>query len=1145
MDGQQLPVGKLLAPLTEGTFGIGVAPNALTLANPAVAVCIGTPDADTSIQEIDFLVEADFNKTLRFSVGIPVTGGTLAICTAPLDNQGSINSLIESLPGGHGFASYIPQELSSIFANVGLDGFTMIVDATPKVSFLSLAIGTIQPWPVIADALVLKGLSLRIEVVDPAGLNWMRIFIDAKGKFLPKIFEGEFDFIVGLEEQTAWEVSSISGGYYGSVSLADLVGGLLGSHGSVPEALRAIRFSDFGLTATRSGPGAPFTYGLYGSTEAAFPIASSELTAQLSVTVTKTPSSYDIHLGGVILIGEQPFIIMLDLASRGASLAATWTSTDGSTLGFADISKALGIDAPVNIPAGLDLGLKSASFTYDATNQAFTLSAESAQFGDAFFVTARDQNGKLGFVFGVDTPHAGHLSSLPGIGGDLKAADFLTFEQVSFLVSSGTFQNFVIPALPALPVASAQPAGQASAPGGGGKAGRAITPLAGGASLQLVPGLSLAAGMTFATASADRRMSNLAAMVGQPRLLLQATIGKDLLRFFCALTGTIWIPAGGRNRLALSNPGVEIDITGVPPVMAVQLAGGVSFNAPGLPIAAAARMTISETEAQVACTIAAGQPAASQIKVPGLGALPVGGLGVEMGVFFEPPGVDLGVQGNLTIGQGAAEQTRAFAVVMEMVEEVPNPLYLSYYIDKLTLGSVLAMNMPYLTTAAAAGTKALAPGIYEQAQRVLEMVEATDLSFHWCDSVVILPDGTVAQPGFGFSGAIRILGWSGFAELEMGAAQGLGGTGEMSRLNLHDVLVIEGDGKGIRRNTPSTGGATPNNTIVRGRPVPAAQGTWVVPPGGPVFTFNAAGAPFLKANFKASLFAERVAVDVTVSATGFSFVMSYQAGGVAKFDMRCILTGPEHFSAGGELALRVDGKIGPIRVKGVDVGSLILPAVDVTTELSILLDPSSFSMSLSGHFQFEGVSLTVPKIAVNVAPKSVGELPGLMFKIIQDHADQIFLPLLRNVEKWANLVGRGVVTGVTDVGSALQRAYGVGAQDGARLMKEAGRGVDEIGRALRTGWHVNANDAAKALKGAGFGVNEVGNCLKTTFSLGPKDLEAALHGVGFSDHKIKGLFHSLGGDFAKTFGNVGHEAKDAGRKIKGALKKADPRHWHL
>ena len=199
--GQRWPVGEIKAILKEGNFGVGVAPNDLSLSDPAVAVRVGTSDELNPVQEIDLLIVANF-KVLEVAVAIPMSGRTLAISATPLPNQGSIKSLIESLPGGSGFTSYIPAELSAIFADVGLDRFGMIVDPTPKVTDLTLAISTHQPWTIIPpDVLVLEKLILQIEVVEPTGLNWTHVFIEAKAEFLPKIFTGRFDFTVGLERR--------------------------------------------------------------------------------------------------------------------------------------------------------------------------------------------------------------------------------------------------------------------------------------------------------------------------------------------------------------------------------------------------------------------------------------------------------------------------------------------------------------------------------------------------------------------------------------------------------------------------------------------------------------------------------------------------------------------------------------------------------------------------------------------------------------------------------------------------------------------------------------------------------------------------------------------------------------------------------
>ncbi|MGH3191830.1 MAG: hypothetical protein ACRDPY_01525 [Streptosporangiaceae bacterium] len=173
--------------------------------------------------------------------------------------------------------------------------------------------------------------------MDPAGLNWTSVGIAARAEFLPDIFTGEFDFAVGLEKQSSWEVSTVSGSYHGSVNLGDLAAGLLGSHESVPAVLRGISFADFGVSATRPAARQPFDYTCYGNAQVALPLLGTELTARLAVVFFKTTDSYSVHLAGALAVGGEAFTLTLDLGTAGSKLQATWEAT-GQLLGFADLA---------------------------------------------------------------------------------------------------------------------------------------------------------------------------------------------------------------------------------------------------------------------------------------------------------------------------------------------------------------------------------------------------------------------------------------------------------------------------------------------------------------------------------------------------------------------------------------------------------------------------------------------------------------------------------------------------------------------------------------------------------------------------------------------------------------------------------------
>lgn len=452
--GQQLPVGTLRAPLGAGVFSVGVAPNALSLNNPAVAVRIGIVTDDNPVQQVDMVIEADFQNTLEVAVGVPIDGTTLDITTTPLPNQSSINSLIKSLPGGQNFANYIPNELSSIFVNVGLDAFSMVVAPTPEVTYLSLSIGTLQPWNVISDVLVLENLALQIQTVEPTGINWTRVYINATAKFLPNIFSGEFAFTVDLQKQTSWEVSTVSGAYYGSVTLGKIVGELLGSQSSVPSVLNDIKFSDFGVNATRDASGSPFSYSLYGSVEAAFPILDRQLTSHLSLTVAESEAGHTINLNGGIIIGDEVFKISLDLGTPDSKLTARWTS-NGQPLGFGDIASAFGWDSMPSLPEDMDLGLTDAEFTYDFTEGTVALSAHSVHYGQILFASLLTPDNSPNpkqrvYLFSLDVPLNLQLSALPLVGNKLPQEAQLGIDDLQIIIASAALAANDMTALNAL-----------------------------------------------------------------------------------------------------------------------------------------------------------------------------------------------------------------------------------------------------------------------------------------------------------------------------------------------------------------------------------------------------------------------------------------------------------------------------------------------------------------------------------------------------------------------------------------------------------------------------------------------------------------------------------------------------------------------
>ena len=435
--GQNWPVGTLRAAISDGKFEIGEDPIKLSLGAPKLAVRIGEASPAFPIQQLDLFVEAEFNK-FQVAVGIPVTGGALELSTTPLDPDTSLAEQIKELPGGN-FIQYIPAELSShnLFGIVGLKNFSLIVNSDRKVTYRALSIESVRSWDLIRSVLKLEHLHLNIETLGPPDLSSTRAYISATAGFLrPQIFTEPFDFNVELENDDSWKVKTISGAYSGSVSLAKIVNEVLPRGVTVPEELKAIKFSDFGVTVHKET--AEYNYNFYGSVDTVFSLLNREFISSLNIAVTRTGSTSKIVLGGGLVIGEQIFSFDLNVGDANPKIVAEWGNA-GTPLGLVDIAGALGWDSMPPLPEGLDLGLTKATITYDF-KKSFVVTAHSVNYGEIVFASFV-RKGKTAYFFALDIPLDLKFSKLPLVGDSLRADKPVGIDKLQIIVASENFDE--------------------------------------------------------------------------------------------------------------------------------------------------------------------------------------------------------------------------------------------------------------------------------------------------------------------------------------------------------------------------------------------------------------------------------------------------------------------------------------------------------------------------------------------------------------------------------------------------------------------------------------------------------------------------------------------------------------------------------
>ncbi|MFI5845015.1 DUF6603 domain-containing protein [Catenuloplanes sp. NPDC051500] len=417
--GQSLPIGTLRATVTDTPFTVGTGEHTLSLGRPVIGVRI-TPATGETAQRIAFIVEGTLQDTLVVTAVLPDrVGGVYGLEVRPETGHGAIGELLAKLPGGSTATAHLPDELSHLFNAVALDAWAMSVDtAPPAVNFVSVSLSTTGQWTIIdvdvvPGGLILTGLLLTVEVLDPAGTASTRVLVDADATFMPTVFPGGFEFRVEVVRTTTWEVETVSGAYRGSTTIGAIVHGVTGA--SVPDALSAITLSDIAVVASRDGVGRPFRYSFTGGTEVAFDLLDTKVTASVRLAVEQAPDNTKTAVvGGSLMIGPEVFGLVVELGGADPMLQATWLQKDGP-LSFATVADALGWDDAPTLPEGIDPAFTSAGFRYDFKTGALLFTATSDTYGQFVIATRVVDNRRL-FLLDLQVPLNVTLRGLPVVG---------------------------------------------------------------------------------------------------------------------------------------------------------------------------------------------------------------------------------------------------------------------------------------------------------------------------------------------------------------------------------------------------------------------------------------------------------------------------------------------------------------------------------------------------------------------------------------------------------------------------------------------------------------------------------------------------------------------------------------------------------
>lgn len=637
------------------------------------------------------------------------------------------------------------------------------------------------------------------------------------------------------------------------------------------------------------------------------------------------------------------------------------------------------------------------------------------------------------------------------------------------------------------------------------------------------------------------------------------------------LLDTMKIPTSPSNTFAITKPSITVDIMPVFKFVVLTVRGIIPFNLFGKPFDANISMVIHNEEAEIGVVIEGDH---SSLPAPPLmKGVHFDEFGVGMGVFFEPPGFALGLQGKLHIGelanpdaakkladadaavakakkeldqygdppkladianytnakiayqQALVIQTQAkaaapnsvditddtFALVCKLDGDVPEPVYASFYVPKMDINQVVE--------------------IFTNASPNLNVpVTFTDLSFRWAENPMepyILPDGTLSEMGYGFSAAVTVFSFGFFGDIEIDMNNGLTAHVEASPLHWGNIFSLSGDGKGVTIKVDAAGNPIKNNQIrdkkVLQDALKTATDKQLVNPGGPVLIINTLTSPILHVNARVSLFEiSNYGINADINGDGILFQLDF--GGILTEHMTCRLSDFHNFY--GEFKFGIDRALTLPTIGGVHLGFIRLQAT-VGAHLSVKTSLSDIILSVGGSFDFAGLNRQFGDFNADIHIQKLTDLIEAVFGYIEQNAKQIFGDLLNDAERWAGEAKSTFIAGCDAVSVVLKNAYGKSAAEVASIMKGVGYAAEQVASEIKDTFNLGVHDVEAAMKAAGyvagevisalknvFNIGEIASALKNVYGLSVNDINSFLQSAGYTADQVKGAFEALGGDFA-------------------------------
>jgi hypothetical protein len=760
---------------------------------------------------------------------------------------------------------------------------------------------------------------------------------------------------------------------------------------------------------------------------------------------------------GDFTIDSSVFTLQYSIGKGEHIFEASWECKDETNLlgintfldkmGISDISNEL------KIPKEIDLNLKKVYLKYQAETKTLKLVGDSVKYGEVFLIVSKLPIGqanpnekvptqgtsKWEFVLGWNYQGVINFSQIPIIGGHLEPTDLIDqfhLESVGMIISSTAIKQFEIPDMPTMKAVNS---------GNDASVKASISdikrkPVAQGNVIPLGKGMALVATMDLNKSKSDGKMEALRKLVPDSKLttLLSIDLSKKSFSIKAILQNSINIPTGQESDLKLTNPTLSFDFNkGV----SFLIYGDLSLHFDNEIIDVRPELFIRDNEmgGNIGVDFRDGWK-----KPMGIQGLTIDSADFQLGINFAPPGgINIGLQGKSHI-EDRLPATDNFAFVLEIIEEVPDPLMFSFYLEEINVKTAMKVFVPKVDASSL--------------PQFIQDTTLTDVSFYWAQQTVVIPDGSIAQPGLSYSGNLKVLNFEAHAALAIDQDSGICGEFEMSPIDFQNILAISGTGKGVSVDKKDGEIIHYNKLPDKSKTLPDQEQTGIekvqlVAPGGPTIKFQTVQSPFLKMSISLSfLDVLDQEIEALVAEDEITFMLKYEIGDLVHADLNFALN-TTGFSLHSKFGMHLKADIGPIKLLGVDFGS-----IHVDTGFDLVLDVSAyndnFELKLSGEFDFEGARLHFPEIVISFALKSLTELPGIIIEHLIENAGEIFAALLEDA-------GKLLEEGIKEVGKLAVEGAKEVAQLAIAAEKEAEKIIGEAGKAIVQGVEDAAKEIAK------------------------------------------------------------------------------------